>query len=854
MKDAKSFPNIIRWYKFIASLPEVESVLKDLPGDAQVKPAKYEEVKVKTETREGKKTKGENQVKQTKDEGKFVDLPNAEMGKVTVRFPPEASGYLHIGHAKACLLNQHYQQHFQGKLILRFDDTNPAKEKEEYEEVILEDLKMLKVKYDHFSRTSDHFETMLNYCQKLIKDGNAYVDDTDAETIKAQRESRTDSVNRSNPMEKNLKMWDEMKRGTEFGHKCAVRAKMNMKSDNGCMRDPAIYRCKDEPHPATGDKYKVYPTYDFACPIVDSIEGVTHALRTTEYMDRDEQFNWFIDALGLRKPNIYAYARLNLTNTVMSKRKLTWLVDEKIVDGWDDPRLPTVRGVLRRGLTVEALKMFIVAQGSSRSVVFMEWDKIWAMNKKVIDPVAPRFTTVVKDYHVQVNVKGVKTESVKADKHPKDPAIGQKTVWRSSSVFIDGVDAEALKEGENTTFINWGNMIIDKVNKGQDGKVVSVDATPNLDNKDFKKTLKVTWLAQVENEPQAAFTPAVCLHYDHIIKKPVLDKTDEFKDFVNKDTLTEIQMLGDPELKYLKKGDIIQIQRRGFFIVDKEYRPMSANICKDSPIRLIAIPDGTPDSYGPPGKKAAAPPAAKKEDKKAPSKKEPSKKEETKKPAAEKAPGWSAKAVQLNSDIAAQGDKVRKLKGEKAEKEAIETAVNVLLSLKAKFKTETGQDWKPGMKVSEVSSGGDADALNEEITNQGNLVRDLKGKKADKAEIDAAVKQLLELKGKYKEATGKDWKPGSHQPSAKKSPSPAKEVSNDADALNDKITDQGNLVRDLKGKKAEKAEIDAAVKVLLELKGKYKEATGKDWKPGSHQPSAKKSPSPAKEASNSGCG
>ena len=141
---------------------------------------------------------------------------------------------------------------------------------------------------------------------------------------------------------------------------------MKMTSDKGCMRDPAIYRFKPEPHPATGTKYKVYPTYDFACPIVDSIEGVTHSLRTTEYMDRDEQFNWFIDALGLRKPHIYAYARLNLTNTVMSKRKLTWLVDENIVSGWDDARMPTVRGVLRRGLTVEALKMFIIAQGSSR--------------------------------------------------------------------------------------------------------------------------------------------------------------------------------------------------------------------------------------------------------------------------------------------------------------------------------------------------------------------------------------------------------------------------------------------------------------------------------------------------------
>ena len=163
----------------------------------------------------------------------------------------------------------------------------------------------------------------------------------------------------------------------------------------------------------------------------------------------------------------------------------------------------------------------------------MEWDKIWAMNKKVIDPVVSRYTAVDKTYFVPVNIKGIKAESAKVDKHPKDPEVGQKTVWRGPTVLIDGADAEVLKEGENTTFINWGNVTIDKVNK-EGNKVVSVDATPDLDNKDFKKTLKVTWLAKVDNEPTAAFTPTVCVYYDHIISKPVLEKNDEFKDFVNK--------------------------------------------------------------------------------------------------------------------------------------------------------------------------------------------------------------------------------------------------------------------------------------------------------------------------------
>merc|ERR1719348_2042006 len=476
----------------MSATPEGKATLASLPAEVKVKPAAPQE-----------------QAKEAKEEsagGKFVDLPGAVMGEVVVRFPPEASGYLHVGHAKAALLNNHYKESFKGKLIMRFDDTTPAKEKEEYEEVILEDLKLLQVKYDHFSRTSDHFETILGYCEKLLKEGKAYVDDTDAETMKIERDAKTKSKNWDNSVEKNMKMWEEMKKGTEAGTKCAVRAKIDMQSLNGCLRDPTIYRCKPESHPATGNKFKVYPTYDFACPIVDSVEGVTHALRTTEYMDRDDQFNWFIDALGLRKPHIWAYARLNLTNTVMSKRKLTWLVETGVVDGWEDPRLPTVRGVLRRGLTVEALKQFIGAQGSSRSVVFMEWDKIWAFNKKVIDPVVPRHTTVDSAYHVPVLVGGcTAVSSHMSPRHPKNTEVGEKVVWTGPQLIIDGADAELLEEGENATFINWGNMMVKKVNKNG-GKIVSVEVEDNTSNKDFKKTMKVTWLCK--DDDKSPMTPA----------------------------------------------------------------------------------------------------------------------------------------------------------------------------------------------------------------------------------------------------------------------------------------------------------------------------------------------------------
>lgn len=278
---------------------------------------------------------------------------------------------------------------------------------------------------------------------------------------------------------------------------------------------------------------RVYPTYDFACPIVDAIENVTHTLRTTEYIDRDEQFYWFIDALQLRKPYIWSYSRLNLKNTVLSKRRLTWFVDEGLVDGWDDPRFPTVRGILRRGMTVEGLREFIIAQGSSKSVVFMEWDKIWAINKKVIDPVAPRYTALEANNRIVVNVAGVtKAEAIQVAAHPKNPDVGQKTVWIGPRILIDYVDAEVLKEGENATFINWGNLLIKKVHKnGQ--TITAVDAALNLDNKDFKKTPKLTWL--FEGKPED-FPPTYCVYFDHIISKGDLGKDEDFKQYIGQNT------------------------------------------------------------------------------------------------------------------------------------------------------------------------------------------------------------------------------------------------------------------------------------------------------------------------------
>ncbi|XP_064302348.1 bifunctional glutamate/proline--tRNA ligase isoform X3 [Phalacrocorax carbo] len=773
------------------------------------------------------------------DVGKFVELPGAEMGKVIVRFPPEASGYLHIGHAKAALLNQHYQVNFKGKLIMRFDDTNPEKEKEDFEKVILEDVAMLHIKPDQFTYTSDHFETIMKYAEKLIQEGKAYVDDTPAEQMKAEREQRMESKHRNNCVNKNLQMWEEMKKGTEYGQTCCLRAKIDMNSNNGCMRDPTLYRCKNQPHPRTGNTYKVYPTYDFACPIVDSIEGVTHALRTTEYHDRDEQFYWIIEALGIRKPYIWEYSRLNLNNTVLSKRKLTWFVNEGLVDGWDDPRFPTVRGVLRRGMTVEGLKQFIAAQGSSRSVVNMEWDKIWSFNKKVIDPVAPRYTALLKDAVVPVNIPEAQEEMKEVAKHPKNADVGLKPVWYGSRVLIEGADAETLTEGEVVTFINWGNIIITKLNRNSSGKIASIDAKLNLENKDFKKTTKITWLAET---PRAPLIPTVCVNYEHLITKPVLGKDEDFKQYINRNSKQEELMLGDPCLKDLKKGDIIQLQRRGFFICDQPYEPVSPYSCKDAPCILIYIPDGHTKEMPTSGSK------------------EKTKAETAKKEAGSAVKGKSPPLVGDNSTptctvseshlviynrVSAQGDIVRDLKAKKASKEDIDKAVKQLLALKAEYKEKTGQEYKPGnppVSVTEhsskleTSSTLDSKALYDKVAEQGEAVRKLKAEKAPKDEIDEAVKLLLALKADYKEKTGQDYRPG-HPPVAEAAlPQTSNTVLSgpdtpEAKALFSKVALQGDEVRKLKSEKAEKEKIDAAVKELLQLKAQYKSVAGVDYKP-----------------------
>lgn len=342
-------------------------------------------------------------VESTSKVGKYDDpiyerykdvLKGAEKGKVVTRFPPEPSGYLHIGHAKAALLNYHYSKMYEGQMILRFDDTNPMNEKIEFVDNIIRDLATLDIHADRITYTSDYFDQTRDYMEQMIRLGLAYADDTPGEEMKKERDQGIESKYRNATVEENLKRFhlmlegkhdeeqpqmakaaggkkpEEEKKGAEQKKEAPVapvvqsdwcmRAKIDMKHPVKCLRDPVFYRIKREAHHRTGSKYKAYPTYDFACPIVDALEGVTHCLRSIEYHDRNIMYEWLQDKLGLRKVTIYDYSRLNLVSTILSKRSLKWFVETGFAEGWNDPRFPTVQGIMRRGFTVEALKNFML--------------------------------------------------------------------------------------------------------------------------------------------------------------------------------------------------------------------------------------------------------------------------------------------------------------------------------------------------------------------------------------------------------------------------------------------------------------------------------------------------------------
>ncbi|KAG0592616.1 hypothetical protein KC19_1G267300 [Ceratodon purpureus] len=587
LRKSTKYPNLARWYNCIlAQYPAVADVLPRRGGG---KPG------AETEKGLSKSSAGDvlAEAKEKVDGSFEVDLPGAEMGKVCTRFPPEPSGYLHIGHAKAALLNQFFAQKYKGRLIIRFDDTNPSKEKDEFVESILHDLETLGVKGDVITYTSDYFPELMTMCEKLIKEGKAYADDTEREQMQSERKDMLESKCRNQTVEANLKMWQEMVAGSEKGVKCCIRAKMDMTNANATLRDPVYYRCNPTPHHRVGSKYKVYPTYDFACPYVDSIEGVTHALRSSEYHDRNDQYYRVLEDMQLRRVHVWDFSRLNFVYTLLSKRKLQWFVDNGRVEGWNDPRFPTVQGIIRRGLTIEALKQFILSQGASKNLNLMEWDKLWTINKKIIDPVCPRHTAVISEGKVLLDLSnGPETPFTRVIlRHKKYEEAGKKATAFTKRIWLDLADATTVSEGEEVTLMDWGNAFIRKIERDQNGNVTGLKGELHLEGSVKVTKLKLTWLPETSE-----LVPLTLVDLDHLITKKKLEETDEFINVLNPITRVETSAVGDSNMRNLQRGEIIQLERKGYYICDVPY------LRSARPVVLIAIPDGRQQK--PPGQLA----------------------------------------------------------------------------------------------------------------------------------------------------------------------------------------------------------------------------------------------------------
>ncbi|KAA8545332.1 hypothetical protein F0562_020116 [Nyssa sinensis] len=564
LRKSKKFQNLVRWFNSISV--EYGAVLDEVTATYVGKRGLGKPIASKVKEKEHQSVNGDINEKGKAGRSTYeVDLPDAEVGNVRLRFAPEPSGYLHIGHSKAALLNQYFAQRYQGQLIVRFDDTNPAKESNEFVENLLKDIETLGIKYSKVTYTSDYFPELMEMAEKLIREGKAYVDDTPRDQMQKERMDGIESKCRNNSPEENMKLWKEMIAGSERGLLCCLRGKLDMQDPNKSLRDPVYYRCNPVPHHRIGSRYKIYPTYDFACPFVDALESITHALRSSEYHDRNAQYHRIQEDMGVRQVQIYEFSRLNMVYTLLSKRKLLWFVQNGKVDGWDDPRFPTVQGIVRRGLKIEALIQFILEQGASKNLNLMEWDKLWTINKKIIDPVCPRHTAVIEERRVLLTLTdGPEKPFVRIiPRHKKYEGAGDKATTYTKRIWIDHADAECVSVDEEITLMDWGNAIIKEIKKDEDGNVTQLTGVLHLEGSVKTTKLKLTWLPETSE-----LVNLTLVEFDYLITKKKLEEGEDFLDVLNPCTRKDIAALGDSNMRNLQHGEVLQLERKGYFICD----------------------------------------------------------------------------------------------------------------------------------------------------------------------------------------------------------------------------------------------------------------------------------------------
>ncbi|WP_096085772.1 glutamine--tRNA ligase/YqeY domain fusion protein [Agaribacterium haliotis] len=522
------------------------------------------------------------------------DLESGKVAKVITRFPPEPNGFLHIGHAKSICLNFGLAESFGGECNLRFDDTNPAKEELAYVEAIKKDVEWLGFRWAGEVRyASSYFDTFYEWAQHLIKAGKAYVCDLNPEQAREYRGSLTEpgkpSPTRERSVEENLDLFERMKNGEFDEGSKSLRAKIDMASGNINMRDPVLYRIRKQAHHQTGDKWNIYPSYDFAHGQEDAIEGISHSICTLEFADHKPLYDWFIENLPVpSKPTQYEFGRLNLNYTVTSKRKLKQLVDENIVDGWDDPRMPTIAGYRRRGYTPASLRKFCDMIGVTRSDSLVDVAMLEHAIRDDLDKNAPRAMCVLKPLKVVLtNYPEDKTEALSIAGSPNRDDLADRSLPFGREVFIDAEDfrEEANKKfkrlviGKRTRLRGAYVIEADEAIKNEAGEIIEVrarviDDTVGKDPADGVKPKGVIqWVAAHEH---AEFEVRL---YDRLfnVEAPGAGGKD-FLDDINPDNLSVVnKALGEVALKNAEVGQGYQFERIGYFCRDSKAETLVFN-------------------------------------------------------------------------------------------------------------------------------------------------------------------------------------------------------------------------------------------------------------------------------------
>lgn len=509
------------------------------------------------------------------------DLAAGKHAKAITRFPPEPNGYLHIGHAKSICLNFGIAVESQGECNLRFDDTNPEKESQEYIDAIKRDVEWMGFNWAGDVRyASNYFDALHDYAIALIKMGKAYVDSQTPEQIQQTRgsfsEAGKNSPYRDRSVEENLALFEKMRLGEFAEGECVLRAKIDMASGNINLRDPVLYRIKKVAHHQTGDKWLIYPMYDYTHPISDALENITHSLCTLEFEDHRPFYDWLLDTLQTpAHPQQIEFSRLNLNYTVTSKRKLKKLVDEKIVNGWDDPRMPTIAGLRRRGYTPESLRDFCERIGITKSDGVVDFSLLEFCIRNHLENTAPRAMAVLNPLKVVITNVEEATLALSSARHPNLPELGEREIPFTKEIFIDAADFSENPPKGYKRLVVGGEVRLrhcyvircDEVVKNEAGEIVELRCSADLNtlgkNPEGRKVKGVIqWVSATLG------VPAEVRLYDRLFTQPDPEAGESFLDCINPNALTVVQAVVEPSLATAQGEERFQFEREGYFVAD----------------------------------------------------------------------------------------------------------------------------------------------------------------------------------------------------------------------------------------------------------------------------------------------